>query len=106
MTWESPMTVATAVFRLQDVAPDGMPFQVASGILNLTHRDSHETPVALEPGVPTDVRVVLRSTAHRFRAGHRIRLSIASAMWPVVWPSPDPADHRLHLGGRRPARLV
>ena len=106
LTWESPVPVATAVVRLQDVAPDGTPFQVASGILNLTHRDSHETPAALEPGAPTDVRVVLRSTAHRFRAGHRIRLSVASAMWPVVWPSPEPAEHRLHLGGARPARLV
>ena len=106
LTWESPVAVATAVVRLQDVAPDGTPFQVASGILNLTHRDSHETPVPLEPGAPTDVRVVLRSTAHRFRARHRIRISVASAMWPVVWPSPEAADHRLHLGGARPARLV
>jgi putative CocE/NonD family hydrolase len=106
LSWESPVPVATAVVRLQDVAPDGTPFQVTSGILNLTHRDSHEAPAALVPGAPTDVRVVLRSTAHRFRAGHRIRISIASAMWPVVWPSPEPADHRLHLDGPRPARLV
>jgi putative CocE/NonD family hydrolase len=99
LRWESPVPVATAVVRLQDVAPDGTPFQVSAGILNLTHRSSHTEPEPLEPGVVTEVRVALRATAHRFAAGHRIRLSVASAMWPVVWPSPFPAEYRLHLGG-------
>ncbi|MEO5941092.1 MAG: CocE/NonD family hydrolase, partial [Candidatus Limnocylindrales bacterium] len=85
LRWESPVPVATAVVRLEDVAPDGTPFQVSAGILNLTHRSSHENPEPLEPGVVTAVRVALRATAHRFAAGHRIRLSVASAMWPVVW---------------------
>ncbi len=106
LTWQSPVPVATAVVRLQDVAPDGTPFQVSAGILNLTHRDSHARPAALEAGRPTEVRVVMRATAHRFRAGHRIRLSVASSMWPVVWPSPLAAEHRLHLGGGSAARLV
>ena len=97
--WESPVPVATAVVRLQDVAPDGTPFQVSAGILNLTHRSSHATPEPLQPGVVTEVRVSLRGTAHRFAAGHRIRLSVASSMWPVVWPSPYPAVYGLHLGG-------
>ena len=44
-------------------------------------------------------------TAHRFAAGHRIRLSVASSMWPVVWPSPFPAEYGLHLGGA-PARVT
>ena len=98
------MPVATAVVRLQDVAPDGTPFQVSAGILNLTHRASHADPTPLEPGVVTDVRVALRSTAHRFAAGHRIRLSVASSMWPVVWPSPFAAEYALHLGDGDPAR--
>ena len=108
LTWESPAPVATAVVRLQDVAPDGTPSQVDAGILNLTHRDSHEHPAPLQPGAPTEVRIVLRATSHRFRAGHRIRLSVASSMWPVVWPSPAPAEYRLHLGGdeRGPARAA
>jgi hypothetical protein len=92
--------------RLQDVAPDGAPFQVSAGILNLTHRSSHADPAPLEPGVVTEVRLALRATAHRFRAGHRIRLSVASSMWPVVWPSPFPAEYGLHLGAATPSRLV
>src|SRR5204862_7524041 len=89
LQWESPVPVATAVVRLEDIAPDGTPFQVSAGILNLTHRDSHERPEALPAGRAVDVEIRLRATSHRFRAGHRIRLSVASAMWPVVWPSPE-----------------
>jgi predicted acyl esterase len=106
LAWESPVDVATAVVRLQDVAPDGTPFQVSAGIRNLTHRVSHDHPTPLEPGVVHEVHVGLRGTAHRFPAGHRIRLSVASSMWPVVWPSPEPAEYRLHLGGSIDARLV
>ena len=104
--WESPVPVATAVVRLQDVAPDGTPFHVSAGILNLTHRSSHAEPSPLEPGVVSEVRIAMRATGHRFAAGHRIRLSIASSMWPVVWPSPFPAEYGLHLGPAGPSRLV
>ena len=104
--WESPVPVATAVVRLQDVAPDGTPFQVSAGILNLTHRTSHADPEPLVPDLVTEIRIALRATAHRFRAGHRIRLSVASSMWPVVWPSPLPAEYGLHLGGATASRLI
>jgi len=106
LAWESPVPVATAVVRLEDVAPDGTPFQVSAGIRNLTHRISHAQPVPLEPGAVHEVQVALRATAHRFAAGHRIRLSVASSMWPVVWPSPFPAVYGLHLGGPIDPRLV
>src|SRR3546814_11693039 len=36
--------------RLCDVAPDGTSSRVTYGVLNLTHRDSHAQPEALEPG--------------------------------------------------------
>jgi uncharacterized protein len=106
LAWESPVPVATAVVRLEDMAPDGTPFQVSAGILNLTHRTSHAEPAPLEAGAVTPVRIAMRATAHRFRAGHRIRLSVASSMWPVVWPSPFVAEYGLHLGGSSVARLV
>ena len=57
-------------------------------------------------GEPVEVRVPLRSTAHRFRAGHRIRVSVASSAWPVVWPSPFPAEYGLHLGGADGSRIL
>lgn len=104
--WESPVAVATAVVRLSDVAPDGTPTQVTIGALNLTHRESHAEPSPLVPGRVTEVRVPLRPTGHRFGAGHRLRLSIATACWPALWPSPEHAEHRLHRGGGYPSRLV
>ena len=104
--WESSAPVATAVIRLSDVAPDGTSAQVTAGILNLTHRDSHVSPSALEPGTVNEVSVQMRSIAYRFLAGHRIRLSVASAYWPVIWPSPFAAEYGLHLGVGTPSRLV
>ena len=75
--------VATAVIRLTDVAPDGTSSQVSAGILNLTHRRSHVRPEPLEPGRIEEVRVPLRPAGYRFLAGHRLRVSVASAAWPV-----------------------
>ena len=95
---DTEMPVATVVARLSDVAPDGTPIEVAAGVLNLSHRDSHESPEPLEPGRPTPIRVALRSAGYRFSAGHRVRLSIATGAWPVLWPSPYPGTLTLRLG--------
>jgi uncharacterized protein len=99
LAWRSPVAVATAVVRLQDVAPDGTPIQVTAGILNLTHRDRHDRPAPLPIGEPVVVRVRLRACGYRFLAGHRIRVSVASASWPVIWPTPEPAQFELLTGG-------
>jgi hypothetical protein len=98
--------VATAVARLTDVAPDGTSAQVSAGILNLTHRRSHDHPEPLEPGSVEEVRIELRPVGYRFQAGHRIRVSVASGAWPVIWPSPFPATFALHRGPVTPSRLV
>ncbi|MEK6721463.1 MAG: CocE/NonD family hydrolase [Chloroflexota bacterium] len=103
LAWRSPVTVATAVVRLLDVAPDGTPTQVTAGVLNLTHRNGHHDPRPLEPGATAVVEIPMRAAGYRFRAGHRVRLTVASAYWPVIWPSPDPADHELLRGGARGA---
>ncbi|HET9435708.1 MAG TPA: CocE/NonD family hydrolase, partial [Candidatus Limnocylindrales bacterium] len=101
------MPVATLVVRLSDVAPDGTSSQVTMGIRNLTHRRSHAAPEPLRSGVVETVRVPLRATGYRFAAGHRIRVSVASACWPVIWPSPYSGAISLHLAGTGDAaRLV
>lgn len=83
--------VAQLVVRLGDVAPDGRVTRVSYQVLNLTHRDGHEHPEALESGRYYEVALKLNACGHRFRPGHRIRLSIATAYWPIVWPAPYPA---------------
>ncbi len=105
LTWRSPVPVATAVVRLQDVAADGTPVQVTAGILNLTHRDGHDRPSALPIGEAVVARVPMRACGYRFLPGHRIRVSVASAAWPVIWPSPEPAEFELLTGGAA-ARLT
>jgi len=98
--------VAHVVVRLTDVAPDGTSAFVTAGILNLTHREGHADPQPLIPGEIYEVRVALKACAYRFLPGHCIRLSIASAYWPVIWPSPYRADNYLHHGPAHPSRLV
>jgi hypothetical protein len=95
------MPVATVVVRLADVAPDGTTAQVAAGVLNLTHRDSHAAPAPLEPGRVVDVRIPLRAAGYRFAPGHRIRVSVASNSWPVLWPSPFAGELSIHHGRSR-----
>jgi hypothetical protein len=89
---------------LSDVQADGSATQVSYGVLNLTHRDSHEFPQPLVPGQVYRVTLKLNEIAHHFRRGHRVRVALSSAYWPIVWPSPQPvtirvgaADSRLEL---------
>ena len=67
----SPSTgrVALVAARLSDVAPDGAATRVSYGLLNLTHRESHEHPTALEPGRRYRVRLQLNDLAQAFPAG-------------------------------------
>jgi putative CocE/NonD family hydrolase len=97
--------VATLSVRLSDVAPDGSVGLVSAGVLNLTHRRSHAEPEPLEPGRVETVRVPLRTAGYRWLPGHRLRVAIASSLWPVLWPSPFPARFELFRGGETPSRL-
>jgi putative CocE/NonD family hydrolase len=84
--------------RLEDVAPDGASTLVTYGLLNLTHREGHEHPQALEPGRKYRVELVLNDIAQAFPAGHRIRLALATSHWPIAWPSPRMASLTISSG--------
>jgi putative CocE/NonD family hydrolase len=90
--------IAHLAIRLCEVTPDGRSWLVSWGLLNLTHRDGHDSPAPLEPGRPYDVEVPLAFTAHAFQAGSRIRAAISESLWPLVWPSPRPVTLTLDLG--------
>jgi len=89
---------ALVAVRLNDVAPDGRSLRVTYGLLNLTHRDSHEHAAPLEPGRRYRVTVPLEAVAHAFPAGHRLAVAISNAYWPVAWPSPEPAALTIFAG--------
>jgi len=81
--------------RLCDVAPDGASLLVSWGLLNLTHRNSHEFPEPVEPGRRDTVTVRLNAIAHHFPAGHRLRVGVSPTNWPHAWPSPQPVTLQL-----------
>jgi putative CocE/NonD family hydrolase len=93
---ESDGPVAQLAARLCDVAPDGTSLLVTRGVLNLTHRNSHEHPEPLEPGAPTRVSLELDGIAQAIPAGHRIRLALSPAYWPWLWPAPKPVTLAVH----------
>ena len=90
--------VAKLTVRLTDVTPEGKSWLVSYGLLNLTHRTSHEQPSALTPGEFYDVEIKLFMVAHRFKRGHRIRIALCESLWPLVWPSPQIATLSIELG--------
>jgi hypothetical protein len=97
--------VATLSVRLSDVAPDGSVAVVSAGVLNLTHRRSHANPEPMRAGVVEEIRVPLRTAGYRWLPDHCVRVSLASSLWPVLWPSPHPATLGVHRGAAAPSRL-
>lgn len=94
----SDVPVATLAVRLCEVS-NGKSVLVSYGLLNLTHRNSHEHPTALDPGHPYDVVIPLYLVAHRFKKGSRIRIALSEGLWPLVWPSPAVATLTIELAG-------
>jgi len=101
LTLSAAAPVAMAAVRLIDVAPDGRATRITYGLLNLTHRDSHEHPEALIPGETYRVKIQMNEVAQKFPAGHKIRLSISSSYWPLAWLPPEPAALTIDLGASK-----
>ena len=87
----SDMAQAFVAVRLNAVHADGTSERLSYGVLNLCHRDSHETPTALVPGEQYDVVVEMKAIAQTVAVGQRLRLSVSTSYWPMIWPSPLPA---------------
>ncbi|WP_373504102.1 CocE/NonD family hydrolase [Aestuariivirga sp.] len=101
ITFSSDKPQALVAVRLNDVAPDRRSTRVTVGLLNLTHRDSHEHAEALVPGKTYTATVDLDDIAHVFAKGHRIAVSLSTTYWPIAWPSPELATLTLQTGKSR-----
>lgn len=84
--------------RLNDVAPDGTVTLVASAGQNGAHRVSAREPRPIEPGERFPLEIELHFTSWVFPKGHRIRLAVGNAQWPMIWPTPYPMTTTLYLG--------
>ncbi len=82
---------ANITVRISDVHPDGQITKISHGILNLSHRNSHEFPEPLEPGKDYDVDVLINHMSYVVAKGHKLRVAISTAYWPLIWPSADDA---------------
>ena len=91
---------AAVSVKLCDVAPDGASMLITRGYLDLAHRSTWPVteiaegagPTDLEPDAWYEVDVRLEATAHRMTPGHRLRVAIAAADWPNIWPPSGPAQ--------------
>lgn len=91
LTIASDKPLAQICARLCDVAPDGSSRRISYQVLNLTHRDSHETPELLEPGRFYTITIKLNDCGYAFEPNHRLRIALSTTYWPLIWPSPEAA---------------
>jgi uncharacterized protein len=92
---------AFVAVRLNDVKPNGSATRVSFGVLNLTHRNGSEHPEPLEPGKRYRVRMQLNDAAYSFAPAHRLRVSLSTAYWPMVWPSPETVTLLIYPGSSK-----
>ena len=90
---------ANWVVRVSDIAPDGQVTQVAGAAFNGTHRNSSREPEDIIPGEKILLNIELHFTSWIFNEGHRIRVAISNAQWPMLWPSSLPVNTSLEIGG-------
>jgi len=101
--------------RLLAIDPDGRGHLVCRASRNLVFPTDLSSPVTPVPGVPIDLTLRLPATSAVVPEDWRLRLSLAGADFPVVWPPKerftltiDPAESRLVLpvASARPADRV
>lgn len=92
--------------RLSDIAPDGSVTQITGAGINGAQRDSMTDPRPLEPGRVYPLDIEMHLTSWIFPKGHRIRVAISNALWPMVLPTPYSMTTSLELGGANGSRIV
>ena len=76
-----------------------LPKETLDGMIRARYRDSHASPTPLEPDRVYEYRIEVGPIANRFRAGHRIRIEVASASFPQF-------DRNMNTGGPFGAETV
>jgi predicted acyl esterase len=78
--------VGVAAARLLIVSPQGESHLICRGSRNLVFPESLSNPVPIQPDVPRQVRFPLLASSVIVPAGWRLRLAIAGADFPIVFP--------------------
>jgi hypothetical protein len=90
--------IAMLAVRLSDIAPDNKATRISYGLLNLTHRDSSESPQPLEPGKQYRVQISLNHIAQHFPVGHHLRIAVSTSYWPLAWTAPESTQVKVIAG--------
>jgi uncharacterized protein len=105
------------VVTLADVHPDGYSEIVRQGALRGRHRGGPESTELMQPGEVYELTVRMTPVVHRFRAGHRLRMTVASSSFPNFLPNAGvaelpylataavTAENTLHHDSSRPSEL-
>jgi hypothetical protein len=94
------------VAKLNDVAPDGSSAAITYGCLNVAQRESREKILPVKPGEVYELPIKLCDTSYLVKAGHRLRLAIASSDFPFIWPTPKAAVNTVYHSQKYPGRIV
>ena len=91
--------------RLSDVAPDGTATLITGAGQSGAQRDSAANPVDLKPGEIYTLPIEMHVTSWVFPRGHKIRLAVSNALWPMIWSTPYPMTTSLYVRGTHDSRL-
>jgi hypothetical protein len=87
--------------RLLAVGPDGVGHLITRGSRNLAFPEDLSAPAEIVPGQTIDIRFPLLATSALVSAGWRLRLALAGADFPVVWPPGEPFSIEIDPFGSR-----
>ena len=75
--------------RLNHIHPTGTSTRITYGVFNLGYVDGFDNPRKLRKGETISIEFNLDQIAYSVSKGHKIRLSISNAYWPLLWPTPE-----------------
>ncbi|MCE2612127.1 CocE/NonD family hydrolase [Flavobacteriaceae bacterium D16] len=94
------------IVRLNDVAPDGSSTLVTGGAFNSTHLESASAPKPSPIGEPYCLEIDFHWTTWNFQPGHKLRVAISNAQWPMFWPTPSLGENLVITGGEEGSSIV
>jgi hypothetical protein len=97
--------LANWTIRLEDVSPTGAVALVTGAAANGTQLGSRLDPRRVAPGQAHRLALDLHFTTWTFRRGHRIRLAVSNAQFPMLWPTPFSMVTTLRTGSDAILRL-
>ena len=103
-TADAPL--ADWIVRLEDVGEDGRVTAITGAGLNGAQRQSMDQPVALVPGTEYTLEFDLYMSSWVWTRGHRIRVAVSNAQWPMFWPTPHSMTTTLRLGGAQGSSIM